>query len=108
MKNIFSLFNGVFSFFRTITKSMYRRCAIIASGSAVIAVVCLNSTCYGGGGKNNVVSSNTGTGQVAAEDEEDDDDTDEEKAVFTSLINDTEQQIQFAVNPLMNLEKKSF
>ena len=71
MKNIFSLFNGVFSFFRTITKSMYRRCAIIASGSAVIAVVCLNSTCYGGGGKNNVVSSNTGTGQVAAEDEED-------------------------------------
>ena len=104
MKNIFSLFNGVFSFFRTITKSMYRRCAIIASGSAVIAVVCLNSTCYGGGGKNNVVSSNTGTGQVAAEDEEDDDDTDEEKAVFTSLINDTEQQIQFAVNPLMNLD----
>lgn len=104
MKNIFSLFNGVFSFFRTITKSMYRRCAIIASGSAVIAVVCLNSTCYGGGGKNNVVSSNTGTGQVAAEDEEDDDDTDEEKTVFTSLINDTEQQIQFAVNPLMNLD----
>lgn len=47
---------------------------------------------------------NTGTGQVAAEDEEDDDDTDEEKAVFTSLINDTEQQIQFAVNPLMNLD----
>lgn len=86
MKNIFSLFNGVFCFFKTITKSMYRRCAIIASGSAVIAVVCLNSTCYGGGGKNNVVSSYTGTGQVA-EDEETDDDTDEETTVFTSLIN---------------------
>lgn len=35
---------------------MYRKCAIIASGSAVIAVVCLNSTCYGGGGKNNVTA----------------------------------------------------
>ena len=76
MKNIFSLFNGVFSFFKTITKSMYRRCAIIASGSAVIAVVCLNSTCYGGGGKNNVVSSHADTGQVAVEDDETDDDTD--------------------------------
>lgn len=104
MKNIFSLFSGVFSFFKTITKSMYRRCAIIASGSAVIAVVCLNSTCYGGGGKNNVVSSRAGTGQAAEQDEDVDDDTDEEKTVFTSLINDTEQEIQIAVAPLMNMD----
>ncbi len=104
MKNIFSLFNGVFSFFKTITKSMYRRCAIIASGSAVIAVVCLNSTCYGGGGKNNVVSSHADTGQVAVEDDETDDDTDEEKAVFTSLINDTEQEIQIYAAPLMKMD----
>ncbi len=106
MKNIFSLFNGVFCFFKTITKSMYRRCAIIASGSAVIAVVCLNSTCYGGGGKNNVVTSYTGTGQVAGEEDEDDD-TVEETAVFTSLINsDMALENQNPVKPLieMNLE----
>ncbi len=103
MKNIFSLFNGVFCFFKTITKSMYRRCAIIASGSAVIAVVCLNSTCYGGGGKNNVVSSYTGTGQ-AAEDEEQDEDTDEETGVFTSLINsDMTLENESSVKPLLDL-----
>lgn len=104
MKNIFSLFNGVFGFFKTITKSMYRRCAIIASGSVVIAVVCFNSTCYGGGGKNNVVVSNTGTGQAVSEEEEADGDTDEEKRVFTSLINDTEQQTQHLVMPLLNMD----
>ena len=102
MKNIFSLFNGVFGFFKTITKSMYRRCAIIASGSAVIAVVCLNSTCYGGGGKNNVVSTHAGTGQAVAQDEETDDDIDEESSVFTSLINDTEQDIHSSVSALIN------
>ncbi len=104
MKNIFSLFNGVFSFFKTITKSMYRRCAIIASGSAVIAVVCFNSTCYGGGGKNNVVSSYTDTGQVAVQDDETEDDTDEEKTLFTSLINDTKQEVQIVSVPLMNMD----
>lgn len=103
MKNIFSLFNGVFCFFKTITKSMYRRCAIIASGSAVIAVVCLNSTCYGGGGKNNVVSSYTGTGQ-AVEEEEQDEDTDEETGVFTSLINsDMALENENSAKPLLNL-----
>ena len=82
---------------------MYRRCAIIASGSAVIAVVCLNSTCYGGGGKNNVVSSYTGTGQ-AAEDEEQDEDTDEETGVFTSLINsDMTLENESSVKPLLDL-----
>lgn len=89
MKNFFSLFQGVFTFFKTISKSMYRRCAIIASGSAVIAVVCLNSTCYGGGGKNNVVSDFSGTGQAEDTLEDEDEDTEEEKRMFASLIVDT-------------------
>lgn len=101
MKNIFSLFQGVFTFFKTISKSMYRRCAIIASGSAVIAVVCLNSTCYGGGGKNNVVTSFYGTGQAGEAVEEEDEDTEEEKRMFASLIVDTAQTIECMSKPLM-------
>ena len=100
MKNIFSLFQGVFTFFKSISKSMYRRCAIIASGSAVIAVVCLNSTCYGGGGKNNVVTSFSGTGQ-AEESAEEDKDAEEEKRMFASLIVDTAQTSECMLQPLM-------
>lgn len=101
MKNIFSLFQGVFTFFKSISKSMYRRCAIIASGSAVIAVVCLNSTCFGGGGKNNVVTSFSGTGQAGEAAEEEDEDAEEEKRMFASLIVDTAQTSECMPQPLM-------
>lgn len=101
MKNIFSLFQGVFTFFKTISKSMYRRCAIIASGSAVIAVVCLNSTCYGGGGKNNVASSINGPGQAIESEEDEDEETEEEQRMFASLIIDTAQPSECMSMPLM-------
>lgn len=85
MKNIFSFFQGVFTLFKSISKSMYRRCAIIASGSAVIAVVCLNSTCYGGGGKNNVTTAYAGVGQASESEDEEADDAGEESMLLASI-----------------------
>ena len=54
MKDFFSIFQGVFNFFKSISKDMYKKCAIVSSGAAIIAIVTLTSNCYGGSGKNNV------------------------------------------------------
>lgn len=71
MKDIFSFFQGVFTFFKSITKNMHKKCAIIASGAMVIAVVCFNSTCYGGSGKNNIVVAYANTGEDKLTQDED-------------------------------------
>lgn len=56
MNNIISIFRGVFSFFKSINKSMYRNCAVLAVGTTIISVASFSSTCYGGGGKNVAVA----------------------------------------------------
>ncbi len=71
MKDIFSFFQGVFTFFKSITKNMHKKCAVIASGAMVIAVVCFNSTCYGGSGKNNVIVAYANTGEDKLTQDED-------------------------------------
>lgn len=81
MNNIISLFRGVFTFIKTIKKSMYRNCAIIAAGTTVIAIFSFSSTCYGGGGKNVAVAFAAECSDRELEDSQDED-TEKEEVLF--------------------------
>ena len=51
MRDIFSFFQGTFNLFKSISKQMYRNCAIIASGATLVAVAVIGSGNFGGNGK---------------------------------------------------------
>lgn len=56
MKELFSFFHGAFSLFKSISKQMYKRCAMITTGTVLVAVVAIGTHGFGGNGKNATVN----------------------------------------------------
>lgn len=56
MLRIHSFLQGIYGYIKALTKRMYRTCAIITTGAAVIAVIAFSSQCFGGSGKNRVTT----------------------------------------------------
>lgn len=62
MLRIHSFLQGIYGYIKALTKRMYRTCAIITTGAAVIAVIAFSSQGFGGSGKNRVVVANSSMG----------------------------------------------
>lgn len=57
MLKIHSFLQSLYSYVKYVSKRMYRTCAIITTGAAVIAVIAFSSHGFGGSGKNHVTPS---------------------------------------------------
>lgn len=105
MNFVLSLFKGVFSFARSLTKRMYRNSAIIASGSIIFAVVAFSTAGFGAGGKNNVITAYAGTIQETSEEDEDEENvtvSPESRLAVASMVESTESSIEMPMAPLMS------
>ncbi|MBO5279186.1 MAG: cell wall hydrolase [Lachnospiraceae bacterium] len=56
MLRIHSFLQSIYGYVKSISKRLYRTCAIITTGTAVIAVIAFSSHGFGGSGKNHVVT----------------------------------------------------
>lgn len=82
MLRIHSFLQSIYGYVKSISKRLYRTCAIITTGAAVIAVIAFSSHGFGGSGKNHVV-----TAYPALEADSEHEETEEVEA-------DTEAKIQ--------------
>lgn len=82
MLRIHSFLQGIYGYIRALSKRVYRTCAIITTGAAVIAVIAFSSQGFGGSGKNRVT-----TTYPSAETESECEETEEVEA-------DTEAKVQ--------------
>ncbi|MFW6016212.1 MAG: cell wall hydrolase [bacterium] len=60
---------------KSLSKKMYKQCAIITAGTIILAVVALNSKDYNGAGKNNVTANLSVVTDIDDVDEEEDNET---------------------------------
>lgn len=58
MLGIHSFLQSIYGYMKSISKRLYRTCAIITTGAAVVAVIAFSSHGFGGSGKNRVVTVN--------------------------------------------------
>ncbi len=86
MLNICSLFQKFFGFIKSLDKRLYRTHAVIISGIAMVAVICLGEKDFGGSGKN-VPQKLISAGTVS------EDDTDVEEDNFTASLIPVEQEL---------------
>lgn len=56
MLRIHSFLQGIYGYIKALSKRMYRTCAVIMTGAAVIAVIAFSSQGFGGSGKNRVIT----------------------------------------------------
>lgn len=88
MLRIHSFLQGIYGYIKALSKRMYRTCAIITSGAAVIAVIAFSSQGFGGSGKNRVI-----TAYPSAEAESEYEEAEEVEAVTEAKIQ-TETDIE--------------
>jgi len=59
MLRIHSFLQGIYGYVKAISKRLYRICAIITTGAAVIAVIAFSSHEFGGSGKSHMLAEQT-------------------------------------------------
>lgn len=58
MLKLRSFFSGLFGFIKSISKKVYRNCAVLTAGMIIMAVIALTSNDFGGSGKSKAMSPN--------------------------------------------------
>ncbi len=85
MLRIHSFLQSIYSYMRSVSKRLYRTCAIITTGAAVIAVIAFSSHGFGGSGKNRVVAAYPAAEIEAECEEEEEVEADTEAKVQTEI-----------------------
>ncbi|MCI8670005.1 MAG: cell wall hydrolase [Lachnospiraceae bacterium] len=87
MLNICSFIQKFFGFIKTVSKKMYRTGLVVVSGTALFALVTMNSNSFNGAGKNGSTDSDGGTSRESVAEEDDTDETAEIQPVNHNLQN---------------------
>ncbi len=99
MLRIHSFLQDVYSYMKSISKRLYRTCAILTTGAAVVAVITFSSHGFGGSGKNRVDSPIVETKVETRDSEEIEADT--EAKVQTEPIEEDSSQLAKAREALV-------
>ncbi len=107
MYRMHKFLQGIYEFLSNVSKKSYRTCAIIASGTAIVTVIVMNSKDFDGAGKNNVTSNQGQVVSVADKDEDQDEDESLLQVGLTKLIDGGEVQILSLSSPnITNLDSE--
>lgn len=87
MLNICSFIQKFFGFIKTVSKKMYRTGLVVVSGTALFALVTMNSNSFNGAGKNGSTDSDGGISRESVAEEDDTDETAEIQPVNHNLQN---------------------
>lgn len=103
MLRIHSFLQGIYGYVKAISKRLYRVCAIITTGAAVIAVIAFSSHGFGGSGKNRVP-----TEQIAeiSYEEQEEVEADTEAKVQTEITQPTESIQSIEVEEVKEVEEE--
>lgn len=95
MLRIHSFLQSIYGYIKSVSKRLYRTCAILTTGTAVIAVIAFSSRDFGGSGKNHVMTSAYQAAESESEGEEETEADIEAKVQAETFTEDSEvQQIE--------------
>lgn len=91
MLKIYSFLQGIYSYIKAVSKKIYRTCAVIGTGTAIISVIALSSSDFGGGGKSRVMAFQNHSQETVREEEEE---TDEDTKAKIQIDTAVKEEIQ--------------
>lgn len=91
MLRIHSFLQSIYGYVKSISKRLYRTCAIITTGAAVVAVIAFSSHGFGGSGKNHVVTANPALEADSEREETEEVEADTEAKIQTDTISENSE-----------------